>query len=73
MSLMHCRECPSKSICTAETIIINVSIDIPELEETTSATRPMISPVDLHNAQRNGHTKKAKLFFNLKAAIESRK
>ena len=32
----------------------------------------MISPVDLHNAQRNDHSKKAKWFFNSKAAIESR-
>ena len=29
----------------------------------------MISPVDLHNAQRNDHNKKDKWFFNLKAAI----
>ena len=54
-------------------LIINFNIDILELEKTKSATRPMISPVDLHNAQRNDHNKKDKWFLNLKAAIESRK
>ena len=32
----------------------------------------MITPVDLHNEQRKDHSKKAKWFFNLKAAIKSR-